>query len=60
MKIIEGKRPFSEVEIPEEMGRIGTQSIIRRDISKEEEKIVFLSLKGIDCSFIFLLYLSNG
>ena len=62
MKIIEGKRPFYEIEIPEDMGRIGTQSIIRRDIGREEEKIVFLSLKGmlrelIVHLFFFYIYL---
>lgn len=40
-KILEGKRPLYEIDSLKEMGKIGTQSIIRRIISKEKETIIF-------------------
>lgn len=40
-KMLEGKRPFYEIDSLKEMGRIGTQNIIRRIISKEKETVIF-------------------
>lgn len=42
MKVLEGRRPFFEIEVPEEMGRIGTRNLIRRATSEGEKRIIFL------------------
>ena len=41
MKILVGKGPFYEIEVPEEMGNTGTYNIISRVTSKEVERIIF-------------------
>ena len=41
MKILAGKGPLYEIEVPEEVKSTGTHNIIRRVSGKEEERIIF-------------------
>lgn len=60
MKILVERGPFYEIEVPEEMGSTGTHNIIRRVTSKGGRESSSFESEGSDCSFIFLLNLSNA